>query len=487
MSSDSNKHPAVSASASTLVVSPALRKKLQQCYEHGTKLMQQEKYDFNYAHSILIECVVHDPGNLVYVEAFLQNLQRKYNNNKRGAMLALGGKGPFKKALAKKDWPEALKLGPEVLKSNPWDVSTLRGMAEACAELGFGEVELRYLKNALDHNPKDAEVNKHCAQSLARIGQFDQAIICWQRVDEAKRGDDEAQRMISELQIAKTLGRGGAVTGELARRNAAAKAARQAAELEQTQKATPNEPVRREIKLTRRQQLEQDISNRPTDIEAYLDLAQLHIEEDRLAESAHVLSRALSASGNSLKIQERVEDVEILRRKQQLQVAERRAHSEPSDAAQQLVNQLRDDLNRFELEVFDRRTQRYPQDLELKFQLGLRLKRVGNFREALKHFELSQDLPERRSGSALELGECLQRQKQYDKALESYRVAAEELSPDRIEVKKLALYRLGLLAEGLKHWDVAERGLSELVSLDSHYKDASTRLDKLRGMRHKHT
>lgn len=488
MPSDASKQPAAPAVVEVPVISPALRKKLQQCYEHGTKLMQQEKYDFDYAHSILVECVVQDPGNTIYVEAFLQNLQRKYNNNKRGALLALGGKGPFKKALAKKDWLEVLKLGPHVLKSNPWDAATLRGMADACAEFGFNEVELHYLKNALVAHPKDAEINRHCAQSLARYGQFDQAIICWQRVDETRRGDDEAQRMISELQIAKTMGRS-VVTADTARRHAAAKAARVAsavAEDAQEKEKAPSEPVRREIKLTRRQNLEQAIAQRPTDLEAYFDLAQLHMDEDRLAEAAHVLTKAQSVSGNSLKVQERIEDVEILRKKQQLAVAERRAQSESDGEHQQLVTRLRDDLNRMELEIYDRRAQRYPQDLELKFQLGMRLKRIGNFREALNCFELSQNLPARRYFSALERGECLQRQKQYEKALECYCLAAEEPSADRIETKKLALYRLGVLAEGLKHWDAAERGLSDLVALDSVYKDAATRLDKLRSMRHKH-
>ena len=132
--------------------------------------------------------------------SFLAESARKYNNNRRGSLLAFGGKGAFRKAVARKDWPVVFKLGPDLLKTNPWEVSTLRGLAEAAAAIGAHDVELRYLKNALDANPKDAEVNKHCAISLARIGQFDQAISCWQRVDEAKRGDLEAQRMITELQ-----------------------------------------------------------------------------------------------------------------------------------------------------------------------------------------------------------------------------------------------------------------------------------------------
>ncbi len=187
-------------------VAPAVRRRLQQCYEHATKLMDQETYDFEYAHSLLVECMTQDPSNLVYLEAFLGNLQRKYNNNKRGAMLNFGGRGGFKKAVTGEQWREVLRLGPDVLKSNPWDVATLRGMATACAALGYYEVELRYLRNALEAKPKDADVNRHCAHSLARVGRFDQAIACWQRVDEAIGGDREAQEAVAELQIAKTEG-----------------------------------------------------------------------------------------------------------------------------------------------------------------------------------------------------------------------------------------------------------------------------------------
>lgn len=477
-------------SASPPVVTPAVRKKLQQCYEHGTKLMQQEKYDFDYAHSILIECVKGDPGNSVYVEAFLQNLQKKYNHNKRGALLAFGGKGPFKKALAKHDWLEVLRLGPDVLKSNPWDVATLRGMAEACAAFDFHEVELRYLKNALTPHPNDPAVNKHCAQSLARIGQFDQAIVCWQRVDEALRGDDEAQRMISDLQIAKTKGHGGHLSGDAARRHAVARAAQAAAQAANTTEsaepaAAAGQSRSREIKLTPRQVLEQDIANRPTDLDAYFQLADLHVAEDRLAEATHVLTKALAASGNQLRVQEKLEDVEIIRKRQQLQIAEKRQAAEPNDAAQQLAHQLREDLNRLELEVYDRRSQRYPQDLELKFQLAMRLKRGGNVREAIKVFQLSAGLASRRAAAALEEGECLQRLKQYDKALGAYRRAAQESGAGNAEIHRLALYRLGTLAEGLKHWDAAEQALGELVGLDPQYKDAAIHLDKLRAIRHK--
>src|SRR5207253_3053999 len=109
MSSDTSvQSPA--ETGSPYVVSPAMRRRVQQCFTHGSKLAAQEKYDHDYAHTLFAECVANDPNNLIYVEAFLDNLQRKYNNNKKGVRsLGFGGGGGLKKLLAKQDFAAVLK------------------------------------------------------------------------------------------------------------------------------------------------------------------------------------------------------------------------------------------------------------------------------------------------------------------------------------------------------------------------------------------
>lgn len=270
--------------------------------------------------------------------------------------------------------------------------------------------------------------------SLARIGQFDQAIICWTRVDEAKRGDDEAQQMISELQIAKTVGR--TAPEEDKRPSARRRAQRQAEAEAKAAAAAPTE--RREIQLTRRQELERAVANNPTDVESYFELADIHVAEQRLGDAAHVLTKAISASGGNLKARERLEDIEILRKQEQISIAERRAASSGDTAAQQLVEQLQQDLNRYELEVFNSRSERYPDDLEAKFQLGVRLRKAGNYREAITFLAEAEKLENRQAVALLEKGECLQRTKQYDKALDCYlRAVTGLVVTEDVDLQKL--------------------------------------------------
>jgi tetratricopeptide (TPR) repeat protein len=456
-------------------MTPQLRRRLQECYEHAAKLMKQDSYDFDYAHTMFGECVSRDPGNVVYLEALFENLRRKYNNNKKGALLNFGGKGAFKKAHGKEAWSEVMKLGPGVLKLNPWDPKTLRGLAEACAALGHLETELRYLRFALERNANDVAVNRHCAKSLMRQGYYDQAIACWYRVDEATRGDAEAQKMMSELQIEKTQ-------AGLGKSRAAQQPDDGAGDESGAETAKP----RREIQLTPRQQMEQALANSPTDVDGYLELTQFHLDEGHLGEALLLLKKGLSATGNDIRVQHRLEDVEILRKRQQLTIAEQQAAKEPNEQSQQLVLDLLNDLNRYELDVFAARSARYPADLECKFQLGLRLKRMENYVEAVNCFMAAAELPDRRASAVLELGECLQRQKQYSKALECYLRGLDQAEQaDEAELIKLALYRAGLLSAGLKDNVAAIELLTRLVELDLNYKDAGARLDKIRLMDHK--
>lgn len=499
MSTDSSTQP-LTDPGGLYVVAPAMRRRLQQCFDHASKLTSQDKCDCDYVNTLLTECVVNDPNNLIYVEAFLANLQRKYNNNKKGGRsLGFGGAGALKKLIAKQDWKGVLKQGPEALKSNPWDVTSLRAMAEACAELGYSEIELRYLKNALEANPKDVDVNRHCAQSLARVGQFDQAVACWHRVEEGKKGDKEAPKAISELTVerqrirqglARTLGAGmGSAAGKAAAYNLAASKIpsqpKPEAAKDEAEKAA--EPVaeaapRREIQLSPRQKVERAIAADPTEVAHYLQLAELLVAEDRLADAEQALTKALAVSGSDLRIRERLEDVQLDKTRAQIEVADQRAEAEKTDEARELAKQMRSDLNRREVEVLYSRVTRYPEKIPLRYELALRLKRSANYAEAIKYLQEAREAPSVRALATLELGECLQQLKQYDKALECYARAADAADKDA-ECRKLALYRAGVLATGMRKLDLAEKILRELSLMDITYRDLPYRLDKVQRIR----
>ncbi len=487
--------------------------------------MRQEKPDHDYAHTMYSECVLKDPGNLEFVEAMLENLQRKYKNNKKGASFkGFGGRSAFKKAVAAEDWDDVLQLGLEILRTNPWDVPTLRALADASRNNHHNEVELRYLKNALDVNRKDIEVNRHCAESLERMGQFDQAIACWHRIEELDKNNEEARRKVSELTLAKARGLPGVDTSASGRA-AASKPASPAPPRAASPSAPPAESRPSTTSTAASgadaakgsatnssatssgasggskspspslggdeksgpsmEELQAVLAKDPTDLDAYQRLAELLTQQNRFRDAFQTLKRALEAAGgNHLEIREKLEDAQVRMIRAQVAIAERRAAAENTTEAHDLVRRFRSELNRQELAVLASRSERYPQDLALRYELGLRLKRESNYREALKSFEAARNAPELRAPSTLEMGECYQQLKQYSQALKCYQSAISHSTPPA-DIHHLALYRGGVLAMALKNLEVAHDCLAALVKSDPSYRDAAARLDKLQEIRDK--
>lgn len=446
----------------------ATRSRLQQWFQHGTR--STAKGDFDYATESFERCVEADPGNMIYAQALLANLHRKYNNNKKGVSFAgvRGGtaKATIKKNEMQKDWPGVIRGGIEMLKLNPWDVSALTSMAAACERMEFDECQLLYLRSALEVNAKDVDVTRQFARALARGGKFDEAIGLWTRVLQAKPGDPEASKAVADLTVNKTIHRGGY---EEAKNTTDVMADRVA----QSERSGPV------VTRTPEQNLERAIAKDPADVANYRALAELYLRNERYDEAEAAFKRALEVFSGDVSLREALEDVQLRKAHQQLVIAERKAREERTEAANELYKKMKVELNRRELEVFAARVERYPSNPGLRYELALRLKRAENFNEAIKTFQEARGDSKRKASVYLELGECFHMIKQYKLAMSNYEQAIQEVADRDPELRKLALYRAGVLASGLKDWDKAETYLTELAGLDFGYKDVSERLDKL--------
>ena len=454
-------------------IPPEKRRRLQQCFQHGSQ--SAAKGNFDYATEMFTMCVQGDPGNLIYVQNFLGNLQKKYNNNKKGSKLAsftgATTKGSITKSSMQKDWPAVIKSGLEMLKLNPWDLSTLKAMANACEQLQFDECQLAYLKLAQEVDIADVDVNRLNARALGRLGRFDQAIVCWTRVLKANPRDEEAARAIPNLTVEKTIHRGGYEDAESSTEVMADKDAQ--ADRQGTSGA----------KLTPEQILEKAIAKEPSKVSNYSELADLHLRHDRLDQAIKLLTKALEVSGGEITIRERLEDVQLRQARAQLEVAQKRAQTEKTEEAVNLWRQMHEAFNRTELEVFRSRSERYPENAGLKFELALRLERAKIYTEAIKVYQEARADTKRKAAIHLGLGRCFQGIKQFKLAMSNYDVAVAE-TPDREpEQRKVCLYLAGKLALFMKSYDSSEKYLTELAGMDFGYKDVADLLDKLNKFR----
>ncbi|MCH7726775.1 MAG: tetratricopeptide repeat protein [Planctomycetes bacterium] len=454
-------------------ISPKKRRMLQQMFERGSQMASKGQYD--YATDMFTQCVLGDPGNLIYVQNFISNLQRKYNNNKKGHKLTVikgaGARAAVTKSAMQKDWKAVVRSGLEMLKLNPWHTATLCAMSDACEHMEHESCQEAYLMAALEADRSNVEINRKLARAYEAHGDFDGAMVCWQRVLNGKPTDDEARKGLADCHVKKTIKVAKYEEAESSTEVMTDKAAQQ----ERLGTAGP--------KLSPEKKLEKAIAKNPEEVANYLELADLHFRDERLDEAEQVLVKALEVSGGDVNVRERLEDIRLRRMRDKVVLAEKRRAENPSDEAADLCKRLRVELNDTEVEVYRNRCDRYPNNLAFKYEFGLRLQRAGKPNDAIKVLQEARTDPQRKGDVFLALGECFQEIKQYKLAMTNYVQAIEHISERNQDAKKRAFYRAGKLALGMKDLDAADKFLSELAGMDFGYRNVAELLDKIRELR----
>jgi hypothetical protein len=276
--------------------------RLTACFQRGERVFTIDK-NYDYAHELFSQCVIGEPANVEYAQALVRNLREKQPQPRRKHVspFRLLRSRKLRIALKEKAWQGVLQMGIDMLKSDPWNVTVLRSLAEASAGMHHNEVELVFLKQALDAQPKSIEVNRHCARSLGRMGQFDQAISCWHRVELLKGGDEEATHMISHLSQEKLMYPGG--------RPIPPPSSPQDAVATNTESASPAAP---ELALTPRQLLEFALRDDPANLSTHLQYCDLLINSEEYVTAKISLERAIRACGEQPQLVERLGHVRSL-------------------------------------------------------------------------------------------------------------------------------------------------------------------------------
>ena len=441
-------------------LTPVKRKRLEKVFEVAGKKVESASTgnDFDYITDMLLQCVTGDPGNPIYVRAYIENLHKKYKNNKKGSPLAQfkerGSRSALKKALAQGLWGEAIQHGLKVLAVNPWDVPTLHGMAAAADKSGDRDCELFYLQAALMGAPKDPTCNRLFAVALSERELIEQAIVFWHRVEEALPNDEEAKRAIAVLTVQKARSRG---------------------EFDDDDDFSRKERVvaQQQREATLEQKLLQKIEREPQNLASYLELSQIYINSERFKECEEILAKAYEVSDGDRDIREKWEDAELRHLRQKISVAK-----DP-----ETKKKLQAEYFEKDVEVYKNRVKRYPNNLTFKYELGYRYMLTKRYAEAIRELQAAKNDPRRKGVCMLVLGQCFQNIKQYPLAISHYESAIQEI-PDRdAENKKRALYLAGRLATALKDIERAGKHLTTLASLDFTYKDVSALLDKIAKLR----
>ena len=445
------------------------------CWRRGNEAIQKENWD--YAIQMYLTAVKLRPENLTYRQSLRFAEYKKYGNNGTGAAMAgmrtMGSKTKTKKARMTKDWAGLDLAAEEGLQVNPWDVSFNQDVGDAAKAREFPEVAIFCYEEALKREPGNKEINKSLAVVLEERGEYKRAADCWRRILKLEPTNGEARSKITALDTKGVMDRGGyegaeSTTGVMAAHEVARR-------LGGDKNGGPGQdPIA---------DMERAVRKDPTNKDNLLKLADLYRREARLEEAEASLQKALEASGGNINIREVLEDVQLELMAKAVTIAKEQFRASPTDEVkkQRAVALAAELLNR-EVEVFSARSERYPQDMRLKFELATRFMKQQKWQAAIPLLQQSRSDPRVKGESLVNLGKCFAYDKKAQLARRQFEAAIPEVNHDsQPDLFKDLFYSLGRLCEELQDKQAAEEYYQKVLEVDYTYRDAVKRLDALQG------
>jgi len=160
-------------------------------------------------------------------------------------------------------------------------------------------------------------------------------------------------------------------------------------------------------------------------------------------------------------------------------VDENPEHPDIEQYRQQLIEAEKSQIDTLIAESRER-VDRNPTDNELRYELGSRLFRATQYREAIQHLQQAKRSPNLRIKVMSLLGQCYERMNMTDLATGQFEEAISELQA-MDDTKKELLYNLGLLYEKLGNMPKYLEALKQIYAVDYVYRDVAERVERSYG------
>ena len=470
--------------------------------------------NFDYGIHLLLDCCKIDPANLEYRQTLRRTEKVKYRNNLRGSVFARLTSWPIrarmKAALRARDYLKVLEHGERILTKNPWDIGAQMDMSEAAEVLGLLDLAIWNLEQARQKQAFDVHLNRTLAHLYEKRGNFTQAIALWELIRKAKPSDVEALHKIKDLAADDTIARG--------QYHAAIHSGEESAEQDETdvegqpkQDGAPEAPApawwmqggqtppppthgapagssssdSAEVPFLK-DRLEREaaplrsrLKAEPTSPYLYLQLAAVFRRGGDLEKARAILQEGLGPTGNAFELSVELADLDTEPFRRNLTIAEEKLKAEPENAdLRRLRTRLRKEINTRELDLHRQKADRYPTEMSHRYEVGVRLYRVGQVDEAIRELQGSRADPRHRWQSLLALGHCFKTRNNWRLAEHNFEGALKNLPAIETNNRKEILYELAVGSAEANELSKAIDMATELANIDFSYRDIGRLLDE---------
>jgi tetratricopeptide (TPR) repeat protein len=447
-------------------------------FQKGNDALIRENYD--YAVDLLMQVLEKEPS---FYEA--RKALRQAQANKSG-----GGSGFFKKAwssasssplvakgqLALRRNPvEALTIGEQILNSDAASSGGHRLIAEAAIALEMPKTAVMSLDILFRNSPKDKNVGMQYANVLAETGEAQRAERILMELASAMPSDAELHQALKDLSARKTLSEGGYDSladgkgsyRDILRNPDEAKSLEQVNRVQKTEDQAQNLIAEYEARL----------KTEPNNVRLLRNIADLYREKKKfdLALEFYGKIKATEAGASDASV-----DAEIAKtRTRQFEHQVEQLDATAPDYTDR-VAQINVEKEAFRIAECQKRVERNPTDLAVRYEMGVLYFNAGKIGEAMAEFQKSKNNPNKKVASMNYLAQCFAKRKMYPLAASTLQDAIKE-KPVFDEEKKDLVYNLGIVFETMEKQKESIEQFEQIYAIDVGYKDVAARVDKFYG------
>ena len=454
-----------------------LKIKAQQFLDKATKAA--ERGNLELALSLCRQAVGLAPGDENARHQFHETRIRFFRRQKKGGlglkMAEMGAQMKFGKVqglLKQNKNEEALAAAEELLEINPLSLKLNEFYFDIALRSGHPEALLSAMEALASAVPEDVECQLLLGKTYMQQGVYARAKECFLTASKAKPADLNIQKMLKDAMAKDTMNQGWEeVAGKAGGFVALIRNKEEAARLDRNAKAI----VTGDDAESAIAEAKEKIAREPKNINYYRGLARIYIQNKRFDEALATYDAARKVNPSDPELDRNWSDTKI--RSYESQIEALRAEGQ-TDAA----DELEVEKEQFAFDDLVRRVESYPNDLGLRYDLGVKYYVYEAYDDAIQQLQLAQRSPKHRLEALYYLACCFKMKGQADMAVMQLEAANSQLQV-MDDLKKRVVYTLGQIAEEAGDIDRAFGFYKDVYAADISFADISERMQRIHAAR----
>jgi tetratricopeptide (TPR) repeat protein len=443
-------------------------------FQKGNDALQRENYD--YAIDLYNQVLAKEP-TLFDCRKALRSAQFKKAGNSGGFFKKVFHSASSSPLVAKgqmtlrKNPAEAIQIGEQILNNDPYSSGGHRIVAEAAKAMEMPRTAAISLDVMVRNSPKDKDLAIEFANALAEIGERARAEKVLSELANLYPTDSDLAQALKDLSARNTLNEGGYETlagGQGSYRDIL-KDQKEAVSLEQAQRVQKSEDNIGSLI----QEYQTRLQSEPDNLKVLRSLAELYTQKKQFEPALECYQRIKSSdvAGNDPTLDRAIAETRVKQLEDQIDSLDQ---TTPEYA--QTLAKLNADKLAFQLDECQKRVERFPTDLAIRFEMGALYFQIGKIGEAIAEFQKAQGNPHKRIAAMNYLGQCYAKRKMFDLAARALQNAIKE-KPIFDDEKKDLIYNLGTVLESMTKKEEAIEQFKLIYEVDAAYRDVNAKIE----------